>query len=94
MTTTMQERLHVTELSEQARAAPPPPRVLVTLIAGFFYAIGWLVGGTWRGLAFCAVSARYGFWQGLGLTDEQIGTRLAARRAAKVPTVPQPAPAR
>jgi hypothetical protein len=79
---TVHERLHVTELGEQARAAPPPPRVLVTVIAAFFYAIGWLAGGIWRGLAFCAVSARYGYWQGLGLTDEDIARRLAARRPA------------
>jgi hypothetical protein len=93
MTTAMHDRLHVTELSGQAKAAPPPPRVLVTLIAGFFYALGWILGGTWRGLAFCAVSARYGFWQGLGLTDEDIAARLQAKAAARSPA-PAPAEAR
>lgn len=89
MTTAMEDRLHVTELGSQARRAPAPARVLVTLIAGFFYAVGWTVGGAWRGLAFCAVAARYGYWQGRGMNDAQI----AARLAAKVPPA-QPEPAR
>jgi hypothetical protein len=90
MTTAMEDRLHVAELTGQARRAPAPARVAVTLIAGFFYVIGWIIGGTWRGLAFCAVAARYGYWQGLGLDDGQIAARLAARN----PPAPAPEPAR
>lgn len=86
--TALEDRLHVAELGEQARHAPAPARVIVTLVAGFFYVLGFIVGGLWRGVAFCAVSARYGYWQGLGLNDQQI----AARLAAKAP--PQPEPAR
>jgi hypothetical protein len=78
----------VSELGTQAREAPGPARVLVTLIAGFFYAVGWVIGGAWRGAAFCAVSARYGYWQGRGLTDEQIAARLAAKRQPAQPAQP------
>jgi hypothetical protein len=94
MTTAMEDRLHVTELGEQARAAPAPGRVLVTLVAGLFYGIGFVIGGAWRAVAFCAVAARYGYWQGLGLDDGQIAARIAAKAAASQPSVPQPAPAR
>jgi hypothetical protein len=87
MTTTVSDRLHVTELGGQARRAPAPARVLVTLVAGFFYVLGFTFGGLWRGLAFCAVAARYGYWQGLGMDDGQVDTRLAAKQ----PPAPEPA---
>jgi hypothetical protein len=69
---------------------PRPGLVIATAVAGLFFAIGFLAGGLWRGIGFCAVSARYGYWKGLGRTDEQIAEVIARRRAAGQP---QPAPA-
>jgi hypothetical protein len=99
MTTTFETppetaRLPVSELGSQARTAPSPGRVIATMFAGLFFALGFLLGGAWRGLAFCAVSARYGYWKGLGWTDEKIAAVIAARDAARQPAPPQPAPAR
>jgi hypothetical protein len=37
--------------------------VLVTVICGFFFAIGWLAGHAWLAVALCGVSVRYGFRQ-------------------------------
>lgn len=97
MTTTTEmprvSRLPVEDLGGQARAAPSPGRLIVTCFAGLFFALGFLIGGAWRGASFCAVSARYGYWRGLGRTDEEIATVIAARAAAVQPA-PQPAPAR
>lgn len=80
--------LPVSELKAQAREAPGPARVLVTAIAGFFFAIGWIIGGAWRGAAFCAVSARYGYWQGRGFTDDQIAAKITAKRQPAQPAQP------
>lgn len=84
--------LPVDELGAQARTAPAPGRVIATLFAGLFFAIGFLVGGAWRGLSFCAVSTRYGYWKGLGWTDERIAAVIAAKNAP--PPQPAPAPSR
>ncbi len=45
-------------------------RVLVTLILGFFYAIGWLAGHAWVGVVMCALSARRGWLEGQGIADQ------------------------
>ena len=68
----------VAELGEQARTAQARPGyVLATIIGAVFFAIGWAFGGLWRGAVFCALAARYGYWKGLGLTDESIAARTA-----------------
>jgi hypothetical protein len=101
MTTTLQavprqRHLPMEDIKRTAREAPGPGRVLMTAIAGLFFGIGWVIGGIWRGLAFCGASARYGYWNGRGLTDEEIMTRAEAIRAARhpAPSVPQAAPSR
>jgi hypothetical protein len=82
--------LPVGDLGGQARAAPSPGRVIATVIAGLFFALGFALGGTWRGVSFCAVSARFGYWKGLGWSDEKIARVVAAKLAARNP---EPAPA-
>lgn len=42
-------------------------RVLITVIAGFFFAIGWTAGHTWLAVVFCAVAIRYGWREGTGI---------------------------
>jgi hypothetical protein len=91
---TRDRTLPVEELGAQARSAPSPGRVTATVAAGLFFGIGFVIGGLWRGLAFCAVSARYGYWKGLGRSDEEIAAGIAARQAAGAPPGPAPAPAR
>jgi len=53
----------------QAAAANPPSKVALTVIAFLFTALGWLVGRTWfyafKGIAFAALAARYGYRQGM-----------------------------
>jgi hypothetical protein len=95
MTTTLEtprpvSRLPTDELGAQARDMPRPGRVIATTVAGLFFAIGFVIGGLWRGIGFCAVSARYGYWKGLGWDDEQIAGVIARKRAA---AQPPPAPA-
>jgi hypothetical protein len=46
--------------------AARPGRVLVTLIFGFFFLLGWLPGKLWYGLADCMVAMRLGFRRGAG----------------------------
>lgn len=67
------------ELNGQSRApAVRPGRALATAIAWVFVAIGWFLGALWRGIVFCAISARYGYWRGLGLTDAEIEAKVTA----------------
>ena len=76
----------VDQFAEQARTTTARPgRALATVIAWVFVALGWLAGGAWRGVVFCAVSARYGYWRGLGLTENDIIAKAAP---------PPPPPAR
>jgi hypothetical protein len=72
-----------------------PGRTLGTAIAWVLVVIGWITGAFWRGLVFLALvlwhkvlvfgvlSLRYGYWRGLGLTDEQIEATVKARAAAR-----------
>ena len=48
-------------------------------------AIGWAAGL----LVFGLISVRYGYWRGLGLTDEEIGGRVLAREQARVKAPPE-----
>jgi hypothetical protein len=54
------------DLGAQARAVHPG-RAIATLIIGIFAGIGWILGTEITGLAFCAVSVRYGYRLGHGL---------------------------
>lgn len=54
------------QLAAQARSASPG-RAIATLIVGIFAGLGWLLGTEITGLAFCAVSVRYGYRLGRGL---------------------------
>lgn len=76
--TTATESFPVDELSERARNAPSPGRVLVTAIGALFAAIGWLLGRslvvlgwvagrTWLALAYVAEAVVFGFRNGAGL---------------------------
>lgn len=41
-------------------------RVLLIVIAGFFFAIGWTAGRAWTGAVFCALMVRQGWREGTG----------------------------
>jgi len=77
-------QIPVDQLRQQARHAAPG-RSVITAIAFVFVAMGWIAGAIVTGVAFAAVSIRYGYWRGRGLTDDDIAARQAARSA------PQPA---
>ncbi len=59
--TSIAERVPVDEITARARQVRAG-RLLLTLLAGFFYAIGWTVGRAFYALAWCAVAVRVG-WQ-------------------------------
>jgi hypothetical protein len=89
----------VSELRKQA-ASVRPGRVAATVILWLFVALGWILGTAWRltvflallawhrGLVLGALSVRYGYWKGLGLTEDEILERV------KVKAEPAPPPAR
>jgi hypothetical protein len=80
--TTLTE-IPVSKLAEQARTRElHPGRGLATAIAWVFVAIGWAAGALVTGIVFAAISVRYGYLRGRGLTDEQIEARVAAKQAA------------
>jgi hypothetical protein len=89
----MTTALPVEQLSAQARDVHFG-RTAATACAGIFVAIGWTFGVIWHGLVFCALSARYGFWRGQGLSDGEIAARLspppAAGPAAAQAQLPRP----
>ena len=88
-------KLPVEELLEQSRTTKTRPgRALATGIAWVFVALGAIIGGIWRGLAFCAVSARYGYWRGRGLTEKEIVAKIAAKIAAKTAAQAPPQPSK
>ena len=41
-------------------------RVMLTLIMGFFYVIGWTAGHAWLGMVMCALSVRRGWIEAQG----------------------------
>lgn len=70
-----------------------PSEVAAFVLAAFFFTIGFTIGGAWRGLVFCAVSLRYGYWKGLGLSDEEIAARQVPPPDGSAPrSRPRPAP--
>jgi hypothetical protein len=74
----------IAQIQDRPRPVPVRPgRVLVTIIGALLFAIGWATGVAWRVLAlavpymwramiFAGRAVRYGYWRGLGLSDEQI----------------------
>jgi len=88
--TTLADAIPVDRLQGQATQARPG-RVIATVITAVFVGVGWVPGALWRSLAFIAVSVRYGWLRGRGLTDEDIAARAAAR-AAPAPAPPPPGP--
>jgi hypothetical protein len=56
----------VDEVTARARAARPG-RVLLTLILGLFWVLGWVPGRAWTLAADCAVAVRLGYRSGRGL---------------------------
>ncbi len=67
----------------QARQSHPvrPGRILLTLILGVFFALGWMTGKLLLLAGDCWNSARIGYWKGKGMTSEDIARRLAPAAA-------------
>jgi hypothetical protein len=63
----MTDTMPVDRLREQA-AEVKFGRTLATLIAGFFWLLGWAAGHAWTSLVFCALAMRLGFREGAGRT--------------------------
>jgi len=59
--TTIAERVQVDQIARQARDVRFG-RVLLTVLAAFFFSIGWATGRFFLGVAWCAVAVRVG-WQ-------------------------------
>lgn len=64
-------------------------RTVATAFAWIFVAIGWIFGVIWHGIVFIVISARYGFWRGIGLSDADIDARLSPPVLPE-PDMPQP----
>jgi hypothetical protein len=79
------QAIPVDNLARQAREARPG-QGLATAVAAVFVAIGWLAGRLVTGMAFAAVSIRFGYLRGRGFSDEEI----AARSAPEPPPPPNP----
>ena len=52
------------EIGEHASQVRPG-ETLATVITAFFFAIGWIIGATWRGIVFCCLAIRYGYRAGV-----------------------------
>lgn len=76
------ETIPVGELARQAREAQPG-QGLATAVAAVFVAIGWLAGRLVTGMAFAAVSIRFGYLRGRGFSDEEIAARSAPEPAQR-----------
>lgn len=59
--TAVAERVHLDEITAQARDIRLG-RVLLTVLAAVFFALGWTVGRVFLGVAWCAVAVKVG-WQ-------------------------------
>jgi hypothetical protein len=51
------------EISDRA-AQVRPAATAATVITAFFFAIGWVIGASWRGVVFCCLAVRYGYRSG------------------------------
>lgn len=59
--TTVLRRVPVERISDQAREIRAG-RLLLTLVAGLLFAVGWSAGAAFRALVWCAVAVKVG-WQ-------------------------------
>src|SRR6266536_1374618 len=57
---TVLDRVPVDEISERTRQIHLG-RLLLSLIAGFFYVLGWFVGSFFTAFVWCAVAVKVGF---------------------------------
>lgn len=57
---TIVERIPVERISTEARDVHVG-RTLLTLVAGFFYLVGWLAGTLVNGLAWCVAAVKVGW---------------------------------
>lgn len=57
---TILDRVPLDEITERAQRIHLG-RVVLSLIAGLFYAIGWVVGMAFLALVWCAVAVKVGF---------------------------------
>lgn len=60
---TVLDRVPLDDITTQARQVRLG-RLLLTVLAGFFYAAGWIVGRLFLGLIWCAVAIRAGWREG------------------------------
>jgi hypothetical protein len=61
--TSITQRLPVDEITRQASDIRPG-RVLLTVLAAVFFAIGWTVARVFLGVVWCAVAVKVGFQAG------------------------------
>lgn len=82
------QAIPVADLQQQAREASPG-HGLATAFVAVFVAIGWLAGKLVTLTLFAAVSIRFGYLRGRGLTDEEIAAR-SSDRSEQPPARPRP----
>lgn len=70
--TAITERIPVDQLAAEARQVQFS-RVVLFLLFGFFWGIGWVAGRLWVGLVICAISVRRGWRDGTGHVPPQSG---------------------
>jgi hypothetical protein len=76
--TALLDRVPVDQITEARQEhSVRPGRILLTLVLGMFFVLGWLAGKLMILVTDCANSARIGWWRGKGLTAEQIAQRLS-----------------
>lgn len=51
------------EISEQASQVRPG-ETFATVVTTIFFAIGWVIGASWRAVVFCCLAVRYGYRAG------------------------------
>lgn len=51
------------QISEHASQVRPG-QVAATVITAFFFAIGWVIGASWRAVVYCCLAVRYGYRAG------------------------------
>jgi hypothetical protein len=72
--TTIVDRVPVERITAEARQVHLG-RLLLTLLAGFFYVIGWVIAKFYLGVVWCCVAVKVGFQEGRKTaTDGQRGS--------------------
>jgi hypothetical protein len=75
MTTNLLDRVPVDRIQAEAREVHFG-RLLLTLLVGVFYALGWLAGKVSLGLAFCWAAVKIGWTE--ARTSTEAGPRVRA----------------